>query len=260
MNFYTKQIGPEDAAKLLTLNKDNRKINKGHIDFLVREIQLGNFKETGDTIKISSTGRLLDGQHRLNAIIKSGKTVPISFAEGLDDDTFTVIDTGKNRTGADILSLQNNKHPNEMSATIRLIVALENGKTSSSKIKLSNTEILKVSEKNPGLSEIVELVCTENRKFKMMPVSSIAALYYLFSKKNHSQCEDFFNKYYTGLDISSSHPVYQLRDKLIRDSTNKSKLSVMYKVAFTIVAWNHFVKDKTVKKLDFDPEKFPKVI
>jgi hypothetical protein len=257
MNFYTQPIGPNEATKLLQANQGNRKLNNRHIEFLTREILLGNFKQTGDTIKISSTGRLLDGQHRLNAIIKSGKTIPVSFCEGLDDDTFTVIDTGKNRTGADILSLQNCKHPNELSATIRLIVALENDKQ---KVRISNTEILKVQEKNPELVEIVNLICSENRKFKMMPVSSVAALYYLFSKKNHSQCEDFFNKYYTGLGLASTHPIYQLRDKLIRDSTNKSKLSVMFKIAYTIIAWNLYIKDKTVKKLDFDPDKFPKVI
>ncbi len=68
MEFYTKEVTPFMAAKLLENNQVNRKRSEGHIKFLAKQMSAGNFKLTGETVKISTDGKLLDGQHRLHAI------------------------------------------------------------------------------------------------------------------------------------------------------------------------------------------------
>jgi hypothetical protein len=60
---------------------------------------------TGEAIKFSTSGELIDGQHRLQAIIESGKPQWLLVIRGLDPATKAVIDTGAPRTAGDALKL-----------------------------------------------------------------------------------------------------------------------------------------------------------
>ena len=82
-----KVIGPDQAKAYLALNQVNRKVNSADVERYAEEMRMGRWKGvSGETIKISKSGRLLDGQHRLLAIIKSQCTVALEFREGLDPD------------------------------------------------------------------------------------------------------------------------------------------------------------------------------
>jgi hypothetical protein len=54
-------------------------------------------QDTGECIKISKTGRILDGQHRLKAVILSNCSIYFYVATNIDDSVFDVLDTGKAR-------------------------------------------------------------------------------------------------------------------------------------------------------------------
>ena len=94
-------ITPSMAAQMLSANPINRKKRQGWINDLSDLILRGEWKCTHQGIAISKSGYLLDGQHRLEAIVKSGASVPMSVSRELDDDSFSVIDRGITRTMAD---------------------------------------------------------------------------------------------------------------------------------------------------------------
>lgn len=258
MNFTTREVGPKEALELLSSNSVNRKLSVRNIEYLTQQIQSGNYRETGDTIKISKSGRLLDGQHRLNAIIKANKSINLTFCTGLEDEIFDVLDTGKIRTASDIMSIKNIPNAHEVTAAATFLLKYNKGGLFLGR-KISNTDVLQTVMDNPEIVDIVKIVCTENKKFRMISSSMIAALYYLFSKKNHQLTEDFFNKYYTGLGISREDPIYILRDRLIRDSVNKIKIPLVYKMSLMASAWNAFRLNKTIKRLDWELNVFPKI-
>ena len=62
-------------------------------------------KLNGEPIIIASDGTLLDGQHRLWAIVVSEATVPAVVVQGIDRSTFDTIDQGRKRTTGDVLSI-----------------------------------------------------------------------------------------------------------------------------------------------------------
>lgn len=64
------EITPELARQLLSNNKINRKIKPTIVERYAEQMEAGEWKFTGDTIKVDGEGMLLDGQHRLLAIIK----------------------------------------------------------------------------------------------------------------------------------------------------------------------------------------------
>lgn len=96
---------PERAQELLAANHGNRALVQRRVDFFVDQIRSGRWHTTGDAISVSITGRLITGQHRLNAIVKSGIAVVVLLATGLSNESRLVSDRGKPWTIADITGL-----------------------------------------------------------------------------------------------------------------------------------------------------------
>lgn len=95
-------LTPELAEVLLGANfKNNRPLSKTKVSYLVGEMKRGKWIEA-NSIKFSSCGRLIDGQHRLTALIEYGEPVIFRIDTGMPFDSATVIDTGKKRSSRDI--------------------------------------------------------------------------------------------------------------------------------------------------------------
>lgn len=96
-------ISPEKAAKYLTFNTGNRNIRKGAVTTLSAAIARGEWKVTHQGIAFSDAGRLIDGQHRLSAVVMSGMTVQMMVSRGIPDESFMVLDQHIKRTYSDVL-------------------------------------------------------------------------------------------------------------------------------------------------------------
>ena len=59
------------------------------------EMQDGKWRLNGKTICFDSTGRLLNGQHRLSAVVRSGVTLTTVVVRGLDPDLVPVNTTNE---------------------------------------------------------------------------------------------------------------------------------------------------------------------
>ncbi|QNL30839.1 hypothetical protein SEA_ESTES_151 [Mycobacterium phage Estes] len=105
-NASRVDVNPALASAWLEGNKGNRPLNTKHVQMLSNAIQAGRFQYNGDTIRISKEGTLLDGQHRLNAVIEADATVPMLVVFGLDEDVVSSIDQGRPRSVIDILRMR----------------------------------------------------------------------------------------------------------------------------------------------------------
>jgi hypothetical protein len=94
-------IGPKEAAALLKANGGNRKLRPSRVKYYRDLILSGEFRLTHQGIAFSKTGRGMDLQHRLQAIIQSEKVVPLLVTEGLLDSDFHAIDQHEKRTLSD---------------------------------------------------------------------------------------------------------------------------------------------------------------
>ena len=98
-------ITPELAVSYLENNTDNRAVTQNTVTALAELIRKGEWRITHQGIAVSPTGRLLDGQHRLWAIIEAGIPVHILVARNVPDEAFAYMDIGKKRSLADRLRL-----------------------------------------------------------------------------------------------------------------------------------------------------------
>lgn len=97
-------VTPERAKHLLdTSNFDNRKLRPGTVQKYASTMLNGAWRTSPETLIISKTGRMLNGQHRLHAIIQSGVACTFLFVRGVDDKVYEVLDRGALRSVADAL-------------------------------------------------------------------------------------------------------------------------------------------------------------
>ncbi len=96
-------ITPDMALSYLSCNQGNRPVRVNQVKSLADAIKRGEWRLTHQGIAFSSNGRLLDGQHRLSAIVEAGVPVRSLVSRGLDDETFMSIDIGNRRSHADVL-------------------------------------------------------------------------------------------------------------------------------------------------------------
>lgn len=115
-------IGPKEAEALLRSNHDNRALRPGRVKYYAKTMSQGNWKLTHQGLAFSESGKGLDLQHRLNAVIQSGITAPFMVVEGLSDDAFEAIDQHERRTAADALKL-----PRVLIEEARFFIALQGG-------------------------------------------------------------------------------------------------------------------------------------
>jgi len=99
-------ITPTKAKIILGNNPKNRQVRPNHVLALAHEIENDHWLINGDAIRIAKSGILLDGQHRLLAVIKADKAIKSYIVNDLDEKALNTIDVGKNRSAADVFQIQ----------------------------------------------------------------------------------------------------------------------------------------------------------
>ncbi len=99
-------ITPDIARSILKQNTHNRQLRQHVVMRYADQMTAGEWKITGDTIKIASDGTVLDGQHRLLACIESSVTFQAYLVCGLDREVYDLIDAGLPRRTSDALHIQ----------------------------------------------------------------------------------------------------------------------------------------------------------
>jgi hypothetical protein len=227
-------ITPELAKSILdTKNKHNRPMNRHHVKALANEMTRGTWKVNGDTICLNGD-RLIDGQHRLAAVIQSGVTIESFVIEGLPSDVFDTKDTGKRRSAADTLSVRGEANTKRLAAALVLIDKYFTGRVDRS-VNYSNTEIEELLEKYPDARHSLR---TDYKSNGLFIPSVLDACYYLFSQKDKAMAEEFVDKIYKGIGLHEDSPWYLLRERLVRNSMAKAQMDRTYMMALCIKAFN----------------------
>ena len=99
--FALETISPDKAKEYMLANNHNRRLSGRTVDRYTRDILAGEWPFTGDPIRFNGAGTLIDGQHRLAAIIKAGQAAQCLVIRGLGLEVQEKIDQGRMRQAAD---------------------------------------------------------------------------------------------------------------------------------------------------------------
>lgn len=264
MKTELKTITPEIAREMLKRNSGNRQLANSHVTYLSEQMKEGAWKQNGASIVLTADGRLLDGQHRLNAIIQSDTSQKMIVISGVHSDAFDTMDTGKTRSSGDVLSIKGVEYHNIVSAAIKMIIDFENGHyaQAGNRTKCTNTRVLNFIEEHPEVEDAAKKANLWYTKFqRVYPHSKMAAFFYMMSKKNVTDAEEFWEKLSTGVGLQEGSPILTLRNKLLQIKMSKLSVNNREKSMMIIKAWNSYRKRENLHRLIIlQDEEFPEMI
>lgn len=241
-------VGPSLAREWLGRNEGNRNVKNIKIATYTRDIIADQWLITGESIKFDWNGRLIDGQNRLHAIIKAGRPVTILVVRGLDPRVQKVLDTGAKRSAGDALKMSGHGHnPHVLAATIKLLVAWDNGTLDSaysSAPDVTHSEVLKFYTENTGLDSAVALSTRTYKAIGATP-SPLAACIYLTAVVDAEASFRFFSEL-GDLDLGEKDTPKNTLYKRLQSLRNE-KVVPAQQVYFILRAWNAWRDNKPLR-------------
>jgi len=159
METEFKTITPAAAAALLERNTGNRALNSRKVAQYASDMAAGRWMCNGEALKIAASGRLLDGQHRLQACVESGVPFATLVVSGLGDTTQLTMDQGVKRTASNQFQLLGIKYATDKAAICRNLWHWREGAAlgMSSSRTPSSAELLELLDYWPVADEAVRV-------------------------------------------------------------------------------------------------------
>lgn len=249
------EMTPQWASELLKGNTHNRGLSRSKVKTFAKQIRQGKWRKTGQGISVASSGRLLDGQTRLQAVIETEMNVPMVVAWNCDDDSFAVFDTGRARNATDVLKIAGcQQHQNIVSAGLRLAIPLIENPQAYFAISqgITNEEILTLWEASKDKSEwCANLSSSVHSQFKVFSKSIYFTFLYLASRLEWSEdkLSDFSNLFASGVDLDYGSPILAYRqfitNNALRCNMNQQRLATL---ASLIHCFNQHIGGASIKK------------
>lgn len=270
MSYVTENISPSKAAEYLKTSIGNRPISEVFIRSYADTMKKGGWKMNGIPIVFDIDGHLLDGHHRLKAIILAGIPVKMDVCRGVSSDSFTTYDCGRHRSLGQLLAMQGVKHYNTVGSIVAANETLvRTGRiypnNTSSANKRTNTQNYEIYSRDPiGYNEAAEDAVRIVKAARILNGSWVGGLiYYLTHTGGYDR--DFVLEFFEGvcsLDDSRINPANILRKRILKEKLSNVTLKAHQLFAFVVIAWNAYVKGETLKILRFLPENevYPKLI
>jgi hypothetical protein len=260
MKAELRTITP-DLAKTILAEKNigNRPLNKKYVEQLAKEMRKNAWKVNGDTICLNAS-RLIDGQHRLSAVVLSGVTIQSFVIDGLPDEVFDTKDVGKRRSAGDTLSVKGEANACRLAAALVVIDKYCTGRADRT-VEYTNAEVEELLAKYPNARNHLQ---SGNKAKGILYPSILDACHYLFSQKDKRLADEFVEKAILGIGISNGEPWHLLRQRLMENFTSKTKITKTYAMALCIKTWNAARAGKPLRYLRWstegnNTEKFPTI-
>jgi hypothetical protein len=270
-----EMITPDIAANYLECNTNNRNASWRTVDKYSHALKEDQWRLNGETIKFDSTGKLIDGQHRLKACMESGFPILTIVVRGLSPVAFQAIDQGQVRSFSEILEARKYRQPMKLAAAVRIIWAygIEQFEPAGD-IHPTITDLDNVLQNNLGLVELTDWVNSFYTKKGFHP-SVMWVARYMCDQIDPIKSEEFFRKVVIGIGIvNETDPAYKLREDLLGHERARSdeegevrRKSVRSRERFPTLAvifkaWNDYVSGKAARKRYkwSTEESFPKPI
>lgn len=255
-------ITPEIAREMLKSNAGNRPVSRRHVQTLVRAIKSGEFVVNGEAIKFGVDGRLIDGQHRLLAIIEAGIAIRSLVIRGIPVAAFSTLDTGRKRTGGDILALLDVADPNVVASAARVAMAIDVSQAGGSflsvyNIGISHTALAQWVEESEERRECFWVVAaSKTLRSQSMAYGAACGIYkYGGSAK---RAREFFAGFASGANLSATNPIFHARNYWLKNRVT-TMVDRAASVAVLIKAWNAWSAGSTALRVTWAPsrEDFP---
>lgn len=256
-----EMIGPDQAATLLGTAIGNRTLKARKVKQFAREMLAGKWLVNGEGIIVSRSGRLIDGSHRLNAVIMAGVSVPMLVVRGVADEVAKTVNTGTARTYGDHQVISGRAYAQKTGPITNWWYRYELGSPASN-ITPSFQELDQLQEQHPQIVESAAFIA--NRKtLNRRCVPSVQGFVHAYTteKYDRDMADLFMQMLNDGIDLTATNPIHALRRRLVDEESSRGV--PIHVLAWTIKAWNFWIDGRPLEKVLWrtggaNPEDFPR--
>jgi hypothetical protein len=255
MKSRVERIDPQKAQAILDAHwvKDRqRNPSPSVVSSYARSMRAGQWLLTHQGIAIDDNSELIDGVHRLLAVIESGTPIDIMVTRDISHNgnnagiyTIDAIDRGHERGVGQQLGLRHRlANANLVAAVCRgvLLLATSSRKLHVGKFNVANSlRVLDIYGR-----EIRYCIENRSREPRIRNASVISAS--AFAIKAFSQVSEFYHQVTTGEDIKDGYPSLTFRRWMITN-IDRSGTNIEYRALLTC-AMKHVMKEQIKKVYD----------
>ena len=255
LKFRVEDIDAKTASEYLTKTTKNRPLRQQTAKRYAIEMAAGRWNPaTAEAIKFDVEGSLIDGQHRLEAIVMASEMSDIKFVSlavirGVSIQAQDFIDTGLSRLASDVLALHGIANARTAASVARLAIIYEEGGIRAVNAPVSqpsNSRVLEFSTANVELQ--VSACFCDHPLMRGIVTKRIAGLiHYVTTGIDEEIGEKFMVDLREGASLKENDPVLRLRNAYIANSSKRrQRLPVTTLLVYAARAWNSRLEGKPV--------------
>ena len=255
--FEVMDITPDMAKKILAhRNKNNRPLRYTHLEKLSNAIEKDEWKVTHQCIAFDKDGNLIDGQHRLAAVLQTRKTVKMTVATNMDASIFDVVDTGTKRSTGDALDILGSEHGRVVSGALKVYICYQNypDKTwSGAAIQQPSTSDITTiyKDRKDEIEALLSVIKKKHKNFKCFSQSLglVFSLLLLDAGWSDMQIWEFWDCVTLGANLPPDSVVLSFRNQLSDPHFRKRHYGTQrYMLNAFIKCFNSYITNESINK------------
>lgn len=268
MNIKRTTVDPAKAQALLATSKGNRPIREGVVHRYTRAMKMNTWHESPEAICLDERGALVNGHHRLQAVVRSDTTQVFWIAYDVPPKTVPNLDTGTVRSLGDRLSYyakdrvfkrlcDNQPGKAKLGAAIaNLLYNIFTGE----KVPSVEEALRIVKHFEEGIAYALEIGSADKILRRSASLTAVTLAYHRCrTKKEQDAVRNFFNSVKTGEMMERGEPAYVLREYLLYLSHPKTRDVATRKRISLDSQWLIFIKTLRAVQADSQGERLAKL-
>lgn len=243
-------VGPETAERWLKQNKSNRNIRPANVRVYARDMAAGHWQMTGEAIKFDQTGALIDGQHRLSAVIESGACVQMLVVFGLAPESQQAMDAGARRTASDALGFAGKTNTAVLAHAVRCAIAWEGGalRTVGSNLPtVSNSEVVAFVDLNPAIADAGAGIHGYRVQGRSHGVAAFAR--FILRQIDAEAADEMFDRIIDNRTSGSGDPVNAFIRRMAAAKGNKEHVGHAMEIHMLFRTWNAIRSNEALHRI-----------
>lgn len=250
MKSETLEVTPDMAQEWLRLNVRNRRPSRERVEKYARDMEAGRWALNGEAIKRATDGTLLDGQQRLEAVVRANVTVTMLVVSELPPEAQDTMDQGRTRTVADVLNINGVVNAAVVAAIARRAWQWEQGNLKfGPAVSPTPAEMRAFIQDNPAIHRAAQIASQVRTSFRVSKQSVTGTTHYILNGIEPDAAALFFAQLGNGAGLDTGHPVLTLRNRFTTDRMTAKVNPFHQDVALTFRAWNAVREGRTLLKV-----------
>lgn len=256
---YETVITPESAREILARSEatgfQNRRLRSRAIERFAHIMQLGKWGISNDIICITPDGKLINGQNRLHAVIKSGVPIHAMVMINAEENMYWYLDKVSTRTLSDFLHSMGISIPSSVSNAAFYILQILKYDQLIIHARESHVtygreeEVLSLIDKHLELFTDALEYQKRMQRFSLIPSKACLVCHVLCSFANHDKAHDFFETLYSK-QWGTNKTFISLFNCLQRIPHSFSEQRNVHFMKVLFYTWNQFCKGKEVLRIN----------